>query len=575
MIDTRIAGEEWEKTHDLAKRLMKVKEWKDADFSKRLYSVASDAYFKMLEATYARNDYPGALDMADEFLSRYPASQRVADVLSLAGSAAMIDAQKDRAMAYYSRLIQDSPQAAGTGSALLTRASVEEDHYDFSKASSDYLAYLGLGSKADDRHVASVRRKALMLAWLSGDAHLLAGALANKAVCAEDSRAECEKYQILSAFSGAPLSEEAANAAYEKARDAPEGDLKTLYAALSLQGVEHLEWHHRLWAARYAASGWDELDPLVKFTLVPYLSASIPVVFALDREAMNDFAPLRANDKYITHRVDAIRELEATGAKVMKLPWARIRAEVLNELAGLYLDLSRSLSALAPPKNLSTEDLAAYDATIKKLVLPFEEKGQDMREKAFEIASGAAIEDDSFAKIADPFFIENPSQAKALKPVAMPEKPATVDLEFLGRTDPGGNWKPGQRLARDTDPGLRLKILWMDAIKARRWPQISYFMQEAQEKALILAGPMALVKAVSLATAGARGEALAELEDGRKDLNPIARNYVLTTLIQYSLRSCARDRTAALLKEKPEDLSQEQDGIFAKASGYARGPAGK
>ena len=62
------------------------------------------------------------------------------------------------------------------------------------------------------------------------------------------------------------------------------------------------------------------------------------------------------------------------------------RALVLSESADLYLDLSHGLSALPAPKALSSADLASYEDTIRKLVMPFEEKGQDMRAKAFQIA---------------------------------------------------------------------------------------------------------------------------------------------------------------------------------------------
>src|SRR5277367_4781779 len=140
--------------------------------------------------------------------------------------------------------------------------------------------------------------------------------------------------------------------------------------------------------------------------------------------------------------------------------------------------------------------------------MPFEEKGQDMRGKAFEIASRAAVEEDTFHKIADPFFLENPSQAKALKPVSEIAPPAQVDLVLLSRLDPSGGWKISSKTAPSKleDPVARFKAAWMLAIQAHSWPQIAFFMNEAQEKALIQAGVMEVVRAVSLSAAGARGE---------------------------------------------------------------------
>ena len=73
----------------------------------------------------------------------------------------------------------------------------------------------------------------------------------------------------------------------------------------------------------------------------------MPAPFRLNRAALKDVAPLKANEKWITRRVEVIREMENAATQVMKLPWARIRAEVLNEMAGVYLDLARGLAALS------------------------------------------------------------------------------------------------------------------------------------------------------------------------------------------------------------------------------------
>ena len=62
-------------------------------------------------------------------------------------------------------------------------------------------------------------------------------------------------------------------------------------------------------------------------------------------------------------------------------------------------------------------------------------------------------------------------------------------------------------------------------------------MQESQEKALIQAGIMGTVKAISLSAAGARGEGFAELEEARRDLTPEARIRVTIFLAQFYERS--------------------------------------
>jgi hypothetical protein len=261
--------------------------------------------------------------------------------------------------------------------------------------------------------------------------------------------------------------------------------------------------------------------------------------------------------------VEVIREMENAATKVMKMPWSRIRAGVLSEVAGTYLDLARGLAAIAPPKNLNEAELAAYNETIAKLTLPFEEKGQDMRLKAFEIGSRFAIEDPALALISEPFFQENPSQAKALQALGSKlgkERPAELDLVFLSRVDDDGKWNKirksfSEKLAPELaleNPAFYIKSLWARALQAHNLPQIGFFMQEAQEKALVQAGVMASVKAVSMAAAGARGEGLAELEEGRKDLPVDARILITRQLVLTFTNSLSKERSEGMQKELDE-----------------------
>jgi hypothetical protein len=264
--------------------------------------------------------------------------------------------------------------------------------------------------------------------------------------------------------------------------------------------------------------------------------------------------------------VDVIHETENAAAKVMKMPWSRIRAETLNEIASLYLDLAHGLIDVKPPKGLEGKDLEAYQETLRRLTQPFEEKGQDMRGKAFEIASRFGVENDSFAAISEPFFSENPSQAKALRPAAKPSQPLAIDLAFLDKLDPDTGWlelaglRP-EKTAEIKEPAKYLKALWSQAMIRKQWAQIAFFMQEAHDKSLIPSGTLGAVKAVSLAAAGAKGEALNELEDCRKELQPKARLFVATTLLQHYSWTFNKDKMQALTKElTPEDAPQQPSG---------------
>ena len=602
ILDTGIASEDWELVHELATDFLKVKEWTshDPEFMKRLFAVAADAYYKQIEARYQANDPKGVVKMAEKFLDMYSASKRQTDTLTLAGAAALSINEKARAQKYFSQIIDASKDLSsdklGThagdnlAAALGSRAQMHEDRYFFTMAAKDYQALLALpkdklsekirltGEKAD-----ALRRKVLALIWLSDDWKELRATLANPGVCTEALAGDCERYSALVILNSPDkLQDEAViEKAFDKSRKNATGtkDIRALWAAIALEGSKQLAFRDRNNALRTLANGWDELDPLVKFTLLPRINVSIPRAFELNRAAMKEVAPLRADERYITRRVEVIREMENAATKIVQMPWARIRASVMSELASLYIDLARGLESLPPPKGLNEAETAAYQDTIRKLTLPFEEKGQDVRAKAFEIASRASVEDEVLMKIAEPFFAENPSQAKKIKlatPVAESTLFAVTSLEQL---DPNGEWSfiRKNKIPDAEDRVMQLKHVWAIAVKNRKWQQVGFLMQEAQEKALIPAGPMSIVKALSLASAGARAEAVAEIESGRKDLVADGQTYARIQLLQLALRSMSREHAALILKELKDLQAASKSGpsrdlapLQAIADGYTK-----
>jgi hypothetical protein len=264
---------------------------------------------------------------------------------------------------------------------------------------------------------------------------------------------------------------------------------------------------------------------------MPVLAREVEKTFELNRLAMKDVAPLKADERYITHRVDMIREMENAATQSMELPWARIRASVLNETAYLYLDLAHGLEALPPPKNMTEAEAQAYNETIRKLTVPFEEKGQDIRSKAFQLASESAIEDATFRAISEPFFAENPSQAKKLKAEASAARPRVIAPAGLAFVPFGLGYAPyfesflksdgrkdGKLNAGQSSAANRLYTHWMLAVRDQKWAQVSFFLQQARERKLFSDWELSVLKGISLTQAGARGEGLAELEEARKNL---------------------------------------------------------
>jgi TolA-binding protein len=593
ILDTHVASEDWEKTRQTANEFMKLSEWKTGDFSKKLLSVASDAAYKQMEALYKAKDYAACLQAVELFLKQYSTSARSADALVLAGSSAL--AQNNRALAktYYSRLIDLASAAGKSGdasnleAALLARGRLAEEEYQFTTAARDYENFLRIAKEPGKiKDGDKLRIKILALTWLGHDLNALRGALENgpKGLCTDAIATDCQKYRALLALENASSaqSEETTLHAFKiahKGMDDTTKETRAIWAAVALEGSKQLAFRDRNHMLKTLGSGWDELDPLVRFAILPRIVQSVPKAFELNRVAMKDVAPLRADERYITHRVDMIHEMENAATQALKLPWARIRSEVTNQIAGLYIDLARGLGALNPPKNLSESELAAYQDTIRKLVMPFEEKGQDLRAKAFEIASRFAIEDESLARVAEPFFAENPSQSKKLKAMASAGAPPGLSLEFLSKLDPTGSWagKPRSPASSQLSELSKLKdapnigSLWMEAFRGKQWQQLGYFLQQAKEKNIYSKATLSMLKAISLAALGAQGEALSEIDEARSELQPEQWLIVTSSLAQFYSHAYAGEKTESLNKEirkVQEELAKKKEaGKTAQAQG--------
>lgn len=590
VLDSWIETQDWEKLHTLAHDLLKEKAWKANDFYARLNAVAADAFYKLMELEFERKEYSSLLVDAEKFLSRYSKSKRLADALGLAANSALFSGDLELARGYFGRLIQEAPGTVQGANAYFERGKLEEERDEFRAAVEDYRAFLGTSRAKDLKSPDDLRKKILLFSWLTADVGVLQATLQTASVCGPALTSiseECEKYQIIlniekSAGKTNHDSEKTTLDALERTHHTS-GENRTLWAALALEGMKHLGFRDRLYLLRQVASGWDDTDPLVKYFLLPKLSLTIPKTFEKNRLSMKEVAPLRATEKHITRRVEAIREMENAAAKVVKLPWGRIRAEVLNEVALLYIDLSKELSKLPPPKNIEASELKIYEETISKLVMPFDEKGQELRFKAFEMASRFYIEDDSFKRIADAFFADNPSQAKQLKPSILFSPAAEIDLNFYQKIFDDDRWNQLSEIKFlekvpqwKKDSQARRRWMWVQAIHQKQWVLISYFLQGGEEKLGISKQQMPLIRAIALNLAGARGEALAQVEQIRQDLDAEKKIYVSFVMLRYAINACAKDRVRELIKELPADLKlSEEDSFFLFSAGNYVGIAPK
>jgi TolA-binding protein len=597
VLDTFIATADWQELIKKTDEYMDVDEWKSLPFNKRLFTVSADASYKLVEVQAHAKNYPETLKLADAFLKKYSKSERFADTLVLAGGASLESQQPDLAYKYFTRLINEAPNSSSIRDALLARASIEENKYALADAGRDYLTYLKLPTpgasnspgvpKDTDKQVA-LKKKILAFAWINADWPALKDQLESKNFCSEGLATECDRYQALGIITRPELFKLDLDKVVDRAKE-EKGEMSALWSAVALTRAKDMGFHDRLMAIRHLAKNYDDIEAMAKFAILPSINETIPAALELNRLGMNDFAPLRASEKYITHRVDVMREMENAVTAAMNLPWARIKSECLNELASTYHDFSATLEKIEP-KGLKDDELAAYQDTIRKITVPFDEKGQDLRSKAFQLASHYAIENTAFQDVAGPFFADNPSQAKALKkglaggtqPASVPATPSTsagqggvraplvnpmavasavdLDINFLDVLDPEARWKKklsDSKHSSKSDDSVSdiVAAQFVDGVQHKNWPKLAFYLQEAKAKKLFKPNVLSALKGISLTTAGAKAEALLELEDSRQQWEGKAKLYVLAVLSRHYEQSYAIDRAQTFNKEIETELT--------------------
>jgi len=542
VIDTGIASADWQAVHDYSAGLLASNSWKNREFASKLFAVASQASYKQIELAYAKKDYGRVLDGFESYRAKYSRATQMLDALLLTARSSQELGDLATARKLFSDLLDLSrakPASLHFGQALLARAAVQERSYFFREAAQDYIQFLALPHSAVDlgsSELARLREKSLTLAWMTGDAATLKLALSSPGVCPKSNT--CSRFEALLAHL------EPARDTRALARDSS-GEIRAIWAAAALRKVDELSFRDRLQMARFLAAEWSELEPAVRLSLLPQVSRDLPRAIALNRMAMNEYSPLRANEKSITRRIEAIRDLEGTAARVMKLPWARIRAGVLNEIASVYGEFASELTHLSPPQGMSPEESGAYEETIRKIAFPFEEKGQEMRRKALEIAARFAIEEETYYAIADRFFAENPSQSRQRASV---KGPRNLDFSMIDHLDGSLDW---QNAKADRDD---LRTLWIWAVKLDQWPQAAFFLQEMASRKILPASMLGALQGFTLARAGARGEGLEQLRDAARVAEPTVRATLLTELSQYYDWSCSSLRNLCPVKPLEAEL---------------------
>jgi tetratricopeptide (TPR) repeat protein len=584
VVDTYVLSEDWEALHDASTRFLSMKIWDKPEFVTKLSELASDSYYKIVESNYKAKSYEIALKKAQEYTTLYPKGKHGMKAVGIAGASALALDKKDEAISFFSVIIQKDPESEYFGTALFVRASESERKRDFGSASRDYTQLLSMPNNKhhlDAAKVSGMKRKVLLLALLAEAPEELKATLSKPIVCSKDLLAECEKYEALLSLlsSEGNLGPKRAREFIKRAKMAPK-EASLIWTTLALQGTSVLYESERKALVNIVTNRWNDEQALVRFALIDSLSRSIPEVFKLARQDVRIAERLPRNPEEaapaIKKRVHAIQKIENWATASVQLPWAKIRAAVLNDISGLYLDLAGEIKKMRIPGGISAEDRQAYADVLTKLSLPFEEKGQEIRGKAFEIASGSAIEPRVMGPITDPYLRDNPRQAQELRPQGPALTSYRLAPELMGLIDPDGGWN--KNFEGMTDEGSMIKSRWFQAVTKKHWPRVAFYVQQAQESADIPKAVSRVMKAVSFSVAGATAEGVAELESAAPELLGQSKLKAYLVLTSHYFGALNKDKTRKWLGEIIRDNGQRepwlsQDSVpalvFASAARWA------
>lgn len=497
-LDTYILGNDWTKTFTLVQQLTKTKAWRTSDFGARLARVEADSYYKILEAKFEHKDTDEALAASRECLRKYKDSERFGDCLLMAARASTVRGEESDAEKYLTRLITEKPGTAPATHALFERARMHERGYRFAEALTDYQSYLKAGGDVKD-----VNPRLLPLAWLSAKWKDVESLLARPEFCQGESSVACDRYEAITLFEDPTYAGRRAGARVGieilgRLNKVPAAN-RGLWALVALSGETKLGFKDRLDLLDIIADKWNDADSAAQLQLSRRLVSTIKNTLRANRRLLQSSFALKPEKKSIERRLERVRELEEKSVKLVKLPWVRLRAEVMDELASAYADLGEDLRAIPAPKELPEKERPEYAMTLQKLALPFDEKAVEIRAKAFEVARKARVDSETLTPLAQAFAKDNPSQAKQVEELL--RAPASItgpsDEELLAKL---GSVKES-KLIEDS---------WKQAYLTGNWAQIAFFTAEAQSRAKnpIAQSRVAILRYFSLLRAGARAEAL-------------------------------------------------------------------
>jgi TolA-binding protein len=535
ILDTFISSELWLTAHEESREFIELfqslhKEVKRPTeaFITRLKSIESDSYYKLIENDSKNKKYADALKKIRTFQKLYSNSTHSNDCLLLASRITQETQQKELALEFLTALIQENTSNEFQTEALLQRAGLEEEKYQFEAALQDELLYLK--KKKPSPELIPIYKRVIFLRWLTRGV----SEIQLPKELTKDLNEENDRYIALGIITHPPRNPSSEHSLLEKALHGAKSN-RVLWSLAALKQEKNLTFHEIQNLTRFIASSWDQLDAISQYSTLSTLQDALPQAMKQSRDLMKKLSPLKATSKSIEHRIQFMNEIERTSSKLVKLPWARIKAEVLGEASDMYLLFATDLAHLPIPKDLMDAERTEYLKSVQEIIVPFAEKGKKLKAQAFEVATEFSVQKEIVKRLQP-----SPLELSETLRSAQSFKSLPISIEL---------WKELETQTHDPI-SLSLQTQWIEAVKQAHFGRIAFFMQELKNKSSPPLSPpstLSLMRAISLISAGAQAEAIAELESSLSEFGSKDRLKINHTLYSYYLDSISEKKFQATL----------------------------
>jgi hypothetical protein len=514
-VDSFVLAKDWPEARALA---LRTREWsrKDIALKTKLTEVAAQATVELLSAAQQAHAWSEAQKEIDFFNKAFPKDRREKDVLATAVQVCLSADRLDAARGYVDRLIQEYPKTPEGIDAYRVRAEFEENGLDYLAASQDLRRYFlaQIGSKSGDvAESIELRKKALFLAWMSGDAAEMKHAIEFGPLCDSHLKEECELYQGLSAIDQQSKFEgkEAEVSAREKAQNGSnEHQLVWSVAALSLSSRLNFEQKFRLIDA--ITEVWQKSDPLTRFAVYPTLIRATGETLEARLQEIRKQAPMQKQPAWIRQRTALLEKFEKRTDGIEAMGWSRFQVQALASVAQGYFDFLTDVESFtrSATAGLSDEEAQSVKQALQEVKNTLKGKIDDFGLKGLEIARKNAVEGDETSSLVA-LLSQNATDRKdvVLPPqdVASEPRPQT---QWLNEVEGADTWALAS-LASHELPRL-FRGRFVQVVQSNHFAIAAYLLKIAQEKHWVSTPVMSLAQLIVFDGLGARSEALQAFE---------------------------------------------------------------